>query len=461
MCSQARLTRDVRFDGLFFVLVHSTGIFCRNICRVKAPLEKNVSYAHSAQQAIEKGFRPCLRCRPDSAPHSWAWQGTQTTLVRAMKLLSLCDGNSIEHTAQRLGISSRYLHKMFIDGISISPKHYQLYQQILAAKSLLQQTNLNVQDIAISVGFSGERQLQAHCKTLLKLSPSEIRKQVSKQLNTEIEEDMSVFLSYRPPYDWQQIKNFWSYRLIENNESFDGDTFTKILNIHGHSVSVKLSHKPEKHGFYLYFSPLFSRYALSIIAVAKRMLDLEAEPQFINASLKKAGLPDSMLNAGMRIPGVASVFEAGCRAILGQQVSVKAAINKLNTLQNQLCGDKASAFVSAERVAQSNLDFIAMPALRKQCLRSFAEYCARHKLDQTEVYSLDSEALLTIKGIGPWTINYIELRALAHTDKWLDNDLIIKKQIDALKAQGVVLDNKTASPWRSYLTLNLWSHYDQ
>lgn len=464
ICEQARKARDPRFDGAFFVLVKTTKIFCRNICTVRLPLERNVSYAENAAMAIQLGYRPCLKCRPDSAPNSPAWKGKRTSVERAMRLLSACDSQSIESIAQRLGVSTRYLNKLFSDTLAISPKRYQLFQQLLMAKKLLHQTHLSVEAVATMVGFANARQLQQHCKTHIRLSPSQIRKQTMSSKPTSeqsLHALIELFQSYRPPYDWQQISQFWSARIIEQNEWIEGDHFKKIFNINGVGVLVQLEHCEQKQGFYIRFDGAFSQYSIDIINAVKRMFDLDADPNTINKALVNAGLPQHMHNEGTRIPGVASVFEAGCRAILGQQVSVKAAINKLNQLQQHFCQEQPSMFVSAKQVAESDLAFFALPQSRKNALVAFARYCLEHKLDSCDQIEIDEQALLAIKGIGPWTLAYIKLRALSDCNMWLDGDLIIKKQMANLEQQLTPLEADKAQPWRSYLSLNLWGAYDQ
>ena len=175
-------------------------------------MAKNVSFAATAQQAIAKGFRPCLRCRPDSAPQSFAWQGVNTTIHRAMKLLSEKLDESIETTSMRLGISARYLNKLFDEHLGVSPKRYKLYQQLLLAKKLLQETSMSIDLVAHNVGFNSARQLQYHVKNHLKLKPSDIRKQarVNQENKMNFVENVSIELPYRPPYDWPLVRDFLS-----------------------------------------------------------------------------------------------------------------------------------------------------------------------------------------------------------------------------------------------------------
>ena len=199
--AKARVSRDARFDGRFFVAVKTTGIFCRPICPAKLPDEKNVTYYNHAAKAMSDGFRPCLRCRPDSAPSSFAWLGVGTTVTRALTLLSDIPVQSISTISSRLGISERYLNKLMVSHTGLSPKQYQDLQRVLFAKQLLQQSTMKLTDIAFSAGYASTRQLQRAVQTYCKKTPTELR---SKR-HTALPE-ISLRLHFRPPYHWQQVR---------------------------------------------------------------------------------------------------------------------------------------------------------------------------------------------------------------------------------------------------------------
>lgn len=506
-CEQARLARDPRFDGLFFILVKTTKIFCRNTCKVRMPLEKNVEYSNSAQQALAKGYRPCLRCRPDSAPNSFAWQGVNTTVNRAVNLLTYRLDASIETIADSLGITARYLNKLFQNHMQISAKRFRIYQQVLMAKRLLQETSLSVERVAESVGFASARQLQQHVKTYLRLTPLQLRRNSlnnesdasetkckfpslqnkvhNKLKENELSNSVNLLLAYRPPYNWPQVRDFFARRQINGNENVSENGFTKVITINDTSqqviaVKVIVTHVPDENGFRLSFNAAHSVHTLTIISTIKRMLDVDANPQLIEKALIQAGLNKQELVSGLRIPGVASEFEAGCRAILGQQVSVAAAVNKVNQLHAYFAESNESLaensletyFPTPAMIANSDLLFLKMPAARRQTLIDLAHYY--HSLEntnddnnaptqtkalaqQTNRNPSSEEALLNIKGIGPWTVNYIALRAQGNTDIWLNTDLVIKQQNAKLEQASRQLKSDLAAPWRSYLTLNLWS----
>ncbi len=213
MLAKARLSRDPRFDGRFFVAVKTTGIFCRPICPARLPKEENVTYFQHATQAMAQGYRPCFRCRPDSAPRSAAWKGVGATINRALSLLSVIPIERVADIATRLGISERYLNKLVVNAVGIPPKQFQNMQRALFAKQLIQQTHLSMTDIAITAGYQSLRQLQRAIEQYCATSPTQLRKREPVQQKT-----ISLFLSYRPPYNWPYVRDFLATRAIEGME---------------------------------------------------------------------------------------------------------------------------------------------------------------------------------------------------------------------------------------------------
>ncbi len=439
---QARLSRDPRFDGLFFVAVISTGIFCRPICPARLPAEANVRYFRAAHQASEAGYRPCLRCRPDSAPGSWAWLGSQTTLQRAISLIQQHPGVRVSALCAKLGISERYLHKLFSQHLGIAPKAFILTEQLLQAKRLLQQTPLGITEVAINCGFNSARSLQHHMQKRWSLAPGALRQSNACQQTLELK------LAYRPPYNWAHMRQFLALRQVTAMERVDDSSYSRTFTHQDATGWMRVSHEPADHRLALSLRLSDHRYLSTVIHRIRRMFDLDAEPSTINLALKRAGLNHAVGDSGLRIPGIWSPFEAGCRAILGQQVSVKASIRLLTTLVAQLGEEHATGerlFPSPQSVAASDLSFLKLPGARRDSLRRLAEHLA------TEPEASPAQ-WVALKGIGPWTVDYVRMRQQGAPDIWLGGDLIIKKQITRMD-----LSPDEAAPWRSYLTLALWS----
>ncbi|MHA7880128.1 MAG: AlkA N-terminal domain-containing protein [Saccharospirillum sp.] len=452
---QARLARDARFDGQFFVAVTTTGIFCRPICPAPPPREQNVRYFTSAIEAAQAGFRPCLRCRPDSAPASWAWKGTDTTLERALSLIddgALIDG-SVSELCDRLGISSRYLARLFQEKLGASPKQYALYQQVLFAKSLLQQTALPIADIAFASGFGSLRRFNDCFVKTLRLSPRDIRRQGVKG---DSEPGIALLLSYRPPYDWASLQGFLERRLIPGLEwtgqDHYGRTFQLENGLQGHFTA---RHCPEQHAFRVQIDTHQPGPLLPLVRTIRRLLDLDADSRRIDAYLAPIITPVAPYRPGLRLPGILSLFEAGVRAILGQQISVTAARNLVAQLVQGYglpAGQAQQAkrfFPTPEQLADQSLEVLKIPQRRRQSLIDFSRYMADPSNRQK-----DPEHWRPIKGIGDWTIRYARMRGMSDCDVWLGSDLGIQK---ALQRTGALFDPAAASPWQSYLTFQLWS----
>lgn len=445
---QARLARDPRFDGRFFVAVRTTGIYCRPICPATPPKEQNVTYFDSAIAAASAGYRPCLRCRPDSAPGSCAWRGTDTTLERAIRLIdegALVD-DSIPALAARLGISPRYLNKLFQSRLGTSAKHYALHQQLMLAKHLLHDTRLPMADVAAAAGFGSVRRFNDCFARELHLTPSQIRR-----ANNVPQEGLSLFLSYRPPYAWDRMQAFLALRQVPGLEWVGEDHYGRTLvtedGTTGHFTAV---HCPGQHGFRVQLQLQQPVPLLPIIQQIRRVLDLDAEIATIDDHLSRLPGLSAHLTPGLRLPGIWRPFEAGIRAILGQQISVAAARNLVQQLVLEY-GEQEGArrrFPTAQRLADASLETLRMPDSRRQTLRRFAAHIATHGEQE------NPEHWLALKGIGPWTVDYVRLRGLSQPDVFLGSDLGVKK---ALAQRGLTLDPTLAAPWRSYLTFQLWS----
>lgn len=439
---KARLSRDPRFDGKFFIGVKTTGIFCRPVCPAKLPAEQNVEYLPSAETALQSGYRPCIRCRPDSAPESWAWLGTETTVSRAARLIAEDPAQNLSRLCDRLGIGERHLRALFNQHVGMSPKQYQLCQRLLFAKHILQDSNLPIHAVAQAAGFNSARSLQQQFQQRLRISPLKLRHQSSSPRN-----EICLRLYYRPPYHWEHLRDFLEVRAIPLLESVGDDTFSRQFDLGDARGKFTAVHKPERRCFELHVDIDNLQKLKPLVKNIRRVLDLDADPGVIGDSLVEAGVKKTDRLPGIRLPGAWSVYEAGCRAVCGQQVSVSASLYQVNRLVEKLgrTSDGQYSFPKPLAVARSSLDFLGMPQARRDTLRNFSRLVANNP-------DTDPGQWLEIAGIGPWTVDYARLRGTGHPDIWLESDLVIRKMQKKLN-----LDAQHAAPWRSYLTLQLWS----
>jgi len=447
ICQKARLSRDPRFDGKFFTAVKTTGIYCRTICPVYPPKEENVSYFTSAIGAANAGYRPCLRCRPDSAPGSPAWKGVNATLDRAIRLIDegALQNGSLQALADKLGITDRYLRQLFDKNFGISPKAYALYQQCLFAKQLLHQTNLPIIQVALASGFNSLRRFNDCFKTHLKLTPSQMRKSGKAVSNA-----LQLKLYYRPPYDWSSQRGFFMKRAIPGLEWCDENSYGRTFNWQGAVGKFTAHHVADENRFAVTIEMEDISHLKPVVANIRRILDMNVDIEAVEADLKSCVGGAFSLKTGLRLPGIWSPFEAGIRAILGQQISVPAAHELVRILVSELgepLGDY-KIFPAAQWVVTSDLSFLKIPTSRKQTLRNLAQHYLDHDNpdEPTEWQKL--------KGIGPWTINYARLRGQSDPDIFLAGDLGVNK---AIQQSAPDIDPEKASPWRSYLTLQLWN----
>lgn len=483
VCQKARLSRDPRFDGAFFTAVKTTRIYCRTICPVSPPKEENVIYFSSAVECANAGFRPCLRCRPDSAPNSPAWKGVNATLDRAIRLINegALQQNSLPELAERLGISDRYLRKLFDKHIGMSPKAYALYQQCLFAKQLLHQTQLPITEVALASGFSSVRRFNDCFKSQLNLTPSSLRKSHSNCHNT-----LQLKLYYRPPYDWQYMQQLLEKRAINGLEWCGNTSYGRTFNLLGSKGCFTATHIKDKNWFDVEIALDDIKHLKNIVNNIKRILDLDVDMQSVEYDLQQSFIEGFNLNSGIRLPGIWDVFEAGIRAILGQQISVDSARNlveklvvnlghsiviksdiqsfsKKSTQSSIKTDNKPNSelsqneqicylFPSPQAIAESELDFFKMPGSRKQTLRNLALHFIASKTPN------DPNEWIKLKGIGPWTIEYAQLRGVSDPDIFLGGDLGVKKAMEQLHTQfKKEFTPEQVSPWRSYLTFQLWS----
>lgn len=443
-CQKARMARDARFDGVFYIAVKSTGIFCRPICPAKLPKEENVEYYNDKVQALQAGYRPCLRCRPDSAPDSWAWKGVETTFCRALRLVEqgVLQNASMAELAARLGVSDRYVRQLFARYLGMSPKQYAQYQQLLFAKQLLHTSTLSVADIGFASGFNSTRRFNDAFKKVMKMSPSKIRHQ-SKMAHGE---QTKLYLAFKGGFNWRHMLAFYRMRAIDGVERVTETSYQRSVLLHGREVEFSVTLCEEKSCLLVEVAIDDFSLLRTVVMGIRRMFDLDADTDVIEAHLNSVA-PGLVRETGIRIPGVWSIWEAGVRAILGQQVSVKAAIGQLNLLVATLAvGADKPLFPTPEKVALADLSFLKMPQSRKDSLQRFAVYMVENEQQ-------DPSEWLALKGIGPWTVSYAQLRGLSQPDRLLEKDLVVKKAL----TQFPTLTQESASPWGSYATFHLWN----
>jgi AraC family transcriptional regulator of adaptative response / DNA-3-methyladenine glycosylase II len=480
ICERARLARDIRFDGQFFVGVITTGIYCRPICPAVAPKSENVSFYPSAAAASEAGFRPCLRCRPECAPGTPAWSGTSTTVRRGLRLIAggaLDDGN-IEELSGRLGVTSRHLRRLFTKHLGASPLAVARTQRLHFAKQLIDETALSMSHISSVAGYGSIRRFNDSFKKTYGRTPRELRKFGEKSTESSNAANLSVRLPYRKPFSWSGMLDFFAGRATPGVESVIGDTYRRTVSVCGNHGVIAIS--PQKRSAYLMLtlSSVDTGALFEIVQRSREVFDLDAPIAEIATTLKR----DESLRAlikkspGIRVPGAWDGFELTIRAILGQQISVKAATTLAGRIADRY-GEKLvlpheptndglrRIFPSAERLKRAGLSNIGLPKGRIETIRRVAAAVAGGDLNfdvaqEPEKFCND---LTSIKGVGDWTAQYVAMRVLKNPDAFPSTDLGLLKTLDAIEgrtgqATPTALLRKAEAwrPWRAYAALLLW-----
>ncbi|MCA3692170.1 AlkA N-terminal domain-containing protein [Aquidulcibacter sp.] len=467
--------RDSRYDGRFFTAVKTTGIYCRPVCPARLPKKENVVFFPSAAVAQEAGFRPCLRCRPETAPDTPAWRGTSSSVGRALRLIEegALDTGSVEQLAARLGLGDRQLRRLFLKHVGASPVSVALTRRLLLAKQLLHETKLSITQIAMASGFGSIRRFNESFQEVFKVAPSFLRREIGVEGPGLSSADLQVRLRYRPPYDWEAMAAFLKARLYPGVETFDRGVYRRSLRVDGRVCLIGVSRgKGDWLDVRLRLQDLTA--VPKVIARVREGFDLAADPEIISAHLgQDEALRDLTLRRpGLRVPGAFDPFEIGIRAILGQQITVAAAI-KLGAALVQHLGEPlpsvwpsetgvARLFPTAEAILASPLDFLGMPQARVKCLKAYCQAYA----DSPDFFGGETDALVSrmqaIPGIGPWTANYIALRALRDPDAFPAGDVALARGLALPDGTRLSHDDLEARsqmwrPWRAYAAQHVWT----
>lgn len=469
LCRQAMLARDARFDGRFFTAVTTTGIYCRPICPARPPKAENCIFVPSAAAAQELGFRPCLRCRPETAPELGAWRGTSNTVSQALSLIDggALDNASVDQLAARLGLGERQLRRLFMTHLGASPIAVAQTRRVLLAKQLLHETKLSMTEVAFASGFGSVRRFNETFNGLFGRPPASLRRPGSGRNDGS---PITLNLSYRPPYAWDHLLAFLATRAIPGIEIVEGGIYRRTIELYGAFGELAVAHEPAR--FRLKATIVFPRVdALPIIiARLRRIFDLAADPQVINAALQKDPhlAPFVAARPGLRVPGAWDGFELGVRAIVGQQITVTAATRLIGMIACEYSTLHASGspgldrvFPAPETLANANLS--RMPLARADAIKAFATSATRdeHLFDRGADLNASIEQLCRLKGVGPWTAHYIAMRAMREPDAFPTGDIGLLRALQSGPCRPSAADLTARAeawrPWRAYAALHLWA----
>jgi len=466
---RARMSRDARFDGKFFIAVTSTKIYCRPICPSPHAKRRHVRYYPSAAAAAAAGYRPCMRCRPEAAPGTPAWLGTSAVVRRALRLIEegFLDRESVAELSAKLGIGTRHLHRLFLQHVGVPPVIMAQIRRLHFAKRMLDETALPITEIAFASGFNSIRRFNSVFHQIFGRAPREIRRQQSV-VPEHNEDEVVLRLAYRPPYDWEQVRDFLAARAVPGLELVDEHGYARTVTT-GRQYAVICIRPAQGDSLELSVRGAELGSLMQLVSAAKRVFDVAADPALISAAFQSDRLVGPLVKRrpGLRIPGTWSGFECAVRAIVGRQISVAAARTFMARLVAK-AGRRIPAnaaglthlFPTASEIAMSDLDGLGLTAARTAALKTLARAVAMGEVDFDDTTENLAAALTALPGIGDWTAQYVALRALGEPDAFPASDVVLRKMASRgdspLTERALRAKADAWRPWRGYAAMHLW-----
>jgi AraC family transcriptional regulator of adaptative response / DNA-3-methyladenine glycosylase II len=473
---KALTARDPRFDGIFFVGVTSTGIYCRPICPVKPPKEANCRFFHSAQEAEQAHYRPCLRCRPELAPGHAPVDDSQRIahqIVQRIEEGTIDERAGLEGIADQFELSSRQIRRIIQKELGVPPIQLLLTRRLLLAKQLLTETRLQVAEIAFASGFSSLRRFNDAFHTRYGMPPTRLRQKAVEDASAVRGSDTCTLqLAYRPPYDWPGVLAFLQARELQGVEWVTDAFYARTVHLGDRKGWIRVMQATKKNALLLELTHSLIPVLPALLRRVRDLFDLDARPDVISRQLGKDPLLAGRVKAhpGLRVPGAFHGFEMGVRAILGQQVTVTSATTVAGRLVAALGESMVSPFPELNRftpaparIARASVDDLAghgIVSARCWSILALAQAHVSGELSLDGGVHPDPEhtiqRLAALPGIGPWTAHYIAMRALRWPDAFPKEDLVVRKHLGGLTPKQLEEVSQAWRPWRSYAVLHIW-----
>jgi AraC family transcriptional regulator, regulatory protein of adaptative response / DNA-3-methyladenine glycosylase II len=469
---RARISRDPRFDGKFFIAVKTTGIYCRPICPSRTSKSWNVCYYATAAAAAEAGFRPCLRCRPEAAPGTPAWLGTSAVVRRALRLIDegFLDTASIDDLASKLGLGSRHLRRLFLQHVGASPISFAQTRRLQFAKRLLDETNLPVTEIALAAGFGSLRRFNTAFRQNYGRTPRELRKTLRSHDSLETGGEVVLKLAFRPPYDWNQVRDYLAGHAIPGVERIDEYSYSRTLRSEKGFSIVSVRPLLSENWLELRVQETEPTALFQISSTARRAFDASADPARITFAFRSDSLlgPLVMQRPGLRIAGAWDPFECTVCALLTQNVGVES-VRKLlariidragKRIEERVTG-LTHLFPTPRELVKADLDGLGLPKNCASELRELACALIARKLDFSGPTDSVRSSLAELPGFEAWTAEYVALRALGEPDAFPTADSALRHVAGfsnrSLSPRELEVRAEVWRPWRAYAAMHLWS----
>lgn len=459
-CYEALRSRDARFDGRFWVGVRTTGVYCRPVCPSRTPLARNVDFFAHPAAAEDAGLRPCRRCRPDAVPGSSGWKGGAGTVDRALRLIDegALDDGDVAALAARLAVGERHLRRLFAEHLGTTPDAVARSRRAHLARRLLVDTDLRVADIAFAAGFGSVRQCNDVLKATFRATPTELRADVARGAGRPAETGsglLTLRLGVRPPFDGGTLLAWFAARAVKGLEVVDDSTYRRRVAVGDRTGAVSL--RPVEDAVVLGVDLPPDTHLGALVGGARRLFDLAADPDAVDGHLGTDPFlaPLVARHPGIRVPGAWSGFEAGVRAVVGQQISVAAARTVLGRIV--AAHGAEGAFPGAEELVDAPLEQLGIIGQRATTIRLLADRVLAGEvvLDGSVPHDDLVRSLVALRGIGPWSAEYVALR-LGEPDAFPAGDLHLRRLLDATDDRQAIARAEPWRPWRAYAAMHLW-----
>lgn len=456
-------SRDARFDGRFYTAVTSTGIYCRPSCPAQTPRRENVRFYAHAAAAAAAGFRACRRCRPDTAPGSREWDFRGDLAARALRLVAdgTVDAEGVGGVARRLAVSERHLHRVLVAEVGAGPLALARTRRAQTARLLIEATDLPLTTVCFTAGFASVRQFNDSMRTEFGCAPGELRRRPPSAV-AGAPGSLVLRLPYRPPFDADALLGWFAARAVAGVEEVTPSAYRRVVTTDASSVSVTL--EPVDGHVVLRCRIDDVRDLAGLVQRCRRLLDLDADPTSVSDLLAADPALTALVERrpGLRVPGSVDGFELATKAVLGQQISVAAARTLAGRLVKAFGAPLSTpdtalthSFPTAETLAESDLRGVGLTGARARTLRGLAAAVAGGDLDLRPGADRGDtrRRLMALPGIGPWTVEYVSMRALADPDAFPATDLALRHAL----ARHVITDTDRWRPWRAYAAMHLWT----
>jgi AraC family transcriptional regulator of adaptative response / DNA-3-methyladenine glycosylase II len=470
VCYRALAARDPRFDGVFFVGVRTTRIYCRPVCTARTPGRDRCRFFPSAAAAERAGFRPCLRCRPELAPGNAPVDATGRVARAAAARIeagALDDGGRLDALADELGLSTRQLRRAVRKELGVSPVELAQTHRLLLAKQLLTETRLPMIEVAFASGFASVRRFNALFRSHYRLTPSQVRRAKGPG---PVEESLRLRLAYRPPLAWAELLRFLAGRALAGIEWVTDSCYARTVALGKHRGWLRVEAVDGRHVLAVELAPSLVPVLAPLLARLRHLFDLSARPDVIVSHLgADAAIGPAVRRCpGLRVPGAFHGFELAARAVLGQQVSVRAATTIAGRLVAAFGDPIATPFPeltrlspSAGRLARADVGELAalgLPRRRAETLRALAAAAAAGQLPLDPGPEPEDviDRLRRLPGVGEWTAQYVAMRAARWPDAFPHDDLGLRRGTGEASARRLRQRAEAWRPWRAYAAMHLW-----